>query len=227
MAEKLLAGNHESQRRKNPAHVAMLASRILAGSWDPYAGALVVDASGRLVDGQHRCAAVVASGTAVSVPIIFGAVSRYRDDGRRRSVADRTGKNERLVAVARFCGLGIFKDPDVSLSVFGPAIESSGLLSIPTSRPFGCSAAISGAFAAEIIGSGLGLSCLSRLCTATPSGRKETAVCRAAQAGKFTTTGAGAYAIATAVFNAAAGRVAEFAEIRSVFSAYANERKGQ
>ena len=88
LAAVLLAKPHARQRRAAPTTVANYAEQMRQGRWRPdVPDPLLVDSDGRLFNGAHRCAAVIASGVTISVLVAYGAdpaMYDVIDSGRRR-----------------------------------------------------------------------------------------------------------------------------------------------
>lgn len=79
-AERMLANNYEANRRINARHVAALASDMSAGRFiSENSQTITVTESGRLLDGQHRLAAIVRSGVTLDF-----LVAVARDDEAER-----------------------------------------------------------------------------------------------------------------------------------------------
>jgi hypothetical protein len=90
-AAELLATN-AGNRRLNPRSVQRYASDMAAGRWRETGEAIKVGTDGRLLDGQHRLAAIIHSGVTVSMLVICdvdptAAVSM--DQGVSRTMADQ------------------------------------------------------------------------------------------------------------------------------------------
>lgn len=78
-------------RNLRPRGVSSLAIDIITGGWDLNGAAITFDAERRMIDGQHRCSAVVESGIPVPVVLVTGlepAAQDTVDTGMRRSFAD-------------------------------------------------------------------------------------------------------------------------------------------
>lgn len=88
-AEKFLAEQNKN-RRLNKTEVATLAKMMKDGEWRPDTAnsAVAFDRSGRMIDGQHRMAAVAACGKPVDMLFMVGADAAHCDTGRRRSSRD-------------------------------------------------------------------------------------------------------------------------------------------
>jgi hypothetical protein len=90
MASDLLSSN-ENNRRLAPPRVARLAAEIKAGRWQVNGETVILSRNRKLLDGQHRLAAVVASGIPVPMLIVYDAdesASETIDTGRARSTGD-------------------------------------------------------------------------------------------------------------------------------------------
>lgn len=61
-----------ANRRISPANVSFLAWQIVDGKWGLNGQALIFDTEGRLIDGQHRCAAVVEADKPIRTIVIRG-----------------------------------------------------------------------------------------------------------------------------------------------------------
>ncbi len=88
LAAQLLAKAHPSQRRPAPQTVSMYARAIREGRWRLVADAILVDADGRMFNGGHRCAAVIAAHRSIPVMICWDAdptTFDLIDIGRKRS----------------------------------------------------------------------------------------------------------------------------------------------
>lgn len=64
-AEDLLKANHPDQRPISRVHVMKLTHAMRHGQWRSIGDPIRIDSHGRLVDGQHRCSAVVNSGVTI------------------------------------------------------------------------------------------------------------------------------------------------------------------
>ena len=92
-ASKTLAEKNGGNRRLNEAHVARLAKEIKDGRWKVNGDTICLNGD-RLIDGQHRLAAVVKSGMPIQSFVIEGLPSDVfdtKDVGKRRSAADTLG----------------------------------------------------------------------------------------------------------------------------------------
>jgi hypothetical protein len=70
LARSLLIRNAPSRTKaSDPFRVRHYAGLLKCGDWLPTYGSVLIGASGQLMDGQHRCMAVIASG--VSFPIVL------------------------------------------------------------------------------------------------------------------------------------------------------------
>lgn len=91
LAEEFLTHLPQRQRSLSPATVDMYSADMLEGEWIFTGDAIRFDTDGNLIDGQHRCTAVVESGRTVPAVVIRGlnedAILNL-DNGRRRSFGD-------------------------------------------------------------------------------------------------------------------------------------------
>jgi hypothetical protein len=90
MASELLEGNH-SNRPMRHRYVSKLAAAMKRGEWELNGDAIRVSTNGTLLDGQHRCAAVVESGVTVPSIIVTGLsdeVFATIDRGLGRTTSD-------------------------------------------------------------------------------------------------------------------------------------------
>lgn len=70
-ASKLLR-SMKSNRRPMPSHVEFLASQIEAGKWGLNGQSLIVSTEGALLDGQHRCLAVLRAKRPIRTVVVRG-----------------------------------------------------------------------------------------------------------------------------------------------------------
>jgi len=106
LAKKLLdAGGKNRPVKAGP--LKMLCAAITEGKWRYNGESIVVSATGKLLDGQHRCIAVVQTGIAIEVELVSGVdddVFDTFDGGSKRTASDVLGvesvKNAVLVAAA-------------------------------------------------------------------------------------------------------------------------------
>lgn len=87
LAAELLAKTPAHQRKITKAHVVKLARAMTAGRYMLNPQPLILDTAGTLMDGQHRCVAVVESGVTIPVVIARGAdptVFSLVDTGKNR-----------------------------------------------------------------------------------------------------------------------------------------------
>lgn len=88
-AERMLANNYDGNRRINPRHVAALAADMAAGRFvSENSQTITVTESGKLLDGQHRLAAIAKSG----VTLDFLVAVAPDDDAERIFVTLDAGK---------------------------------------------------------------------------------------------------------------------------------------
>lgn len=224
IARSLIDQAGDTQRASNKQHVAVLRDRILGGRWDRDAGTMTVDAAGRLTDGLHRCRAILASGATVEVRVFESEWSTFRDDVRRRTVAERNGISKRMAAVTRLLGrMAGVRDPDHALAMFSDAVTSSLVLSVPAAGPFGCAAALAGGVMAERQARGSGVHCLMRLSRGMPDSAQESRLIRLASSGKIATTGSFQAELSRLIFNAALSARADGAAVKNACLAAAKK----
>lgn len=78
LAQKFL-DTQKKQRRLNWRHVQSLAGEMSRDEWRKDAPPLVFASAGPMIDGQHRCAAVIMSGVSVWMRILKNAPKGYQD----------------------------------------------------------------------------------------------------------------------------------------------------
>lgn len=101
-AEQALLANHNN-RPVRLQHVEWLAAAIQAGQWALSHQGIAFDVTGRLVDGQHRCKAIIMSGMTVAVMVTRGLPSdsfMVMDQGAIRSNSDVLSLPPKIVEVA-------------------------------------------------------------------------------------------------------------------------------
>lgn len=129
LAQKLLSQN-SGNRIVSGLLVAEYAQAIAEGRWRYNGETIIVSKTGRLLDGQHRCLAVVKAGIAIEVALVDDVdedVFDTLDSGKKRSAADVLGmggiSNANMVAAT----LGIIeKYKSGSFKAFGGAAVPNG-----------------------------------------------------------------------------------------------------
>ena len=110
LAAQWLATNTDKNRRLSKTTVQRYASDMIRNRWQPTGEAIKFDSDGRLIDGQHRLNAVVASKKNVQMLVVRDLsteVIQVLDTGKPRSAADaltisgHTGSAPELAALAR------------------------------------------------------------------------------------------------------------------------------
>jgi len=100
-----MAGNRPVAQRR----VERMAADIKAGKWAENGESIIIDDDGRLLDGQHRCWAVVEASKAIRTVVVRGVhpamfvsidQGRYRTDADILSIADGSTKTPKLLAAA-------------------------------------------------------------------------------------------------------------------------------
>jgi hypothetical protein len=103
MAESLLTRQIHN-RPKCRARVAQYVNEIKDGRWGINGQGIIISAGGRMIDGQHRCYAVIESGISIKTMLVKGVSESafdIIDQGRARGVADVLGvANSKMVASA-------------------------------------------------------------------------------------------------------------------------------
>lgn len=90
-ARALLSAVPEFQRNIRKHRVAQIVNDIRDGRWEFNGESIVISESGELIDGQHRCAAVVAAEIPIQAVVVRGVKDEAYDTidkGLSRSVAD-------------------------------------------------------------------------------------------------------------------------------------------
>lgn len=90
IAQALISRN-EGNRKVTRQHVNMLADAMRRGEWRQTHEAIAVSKTGRLLDGQHRAMAVIASGVSIETAVVFGLDDEafaVINIGRNRSASD-------------------------------------------------------------------------------------------------------------------------------------------
>lgn len=101
LAEKFLASMSPDNRKETPSNTRFFSRLIQSGQFKLTHQGLAIDEDGRLIDGQHRCRAVLATGLSITVMITYGVnASAYTamDAGRKRSASDCFPKDWKNVA---------------------------------------------------------------------------------------------------------------------------------
>lgn len=119
-ATEMLEKNQGNRTMRRGA-VASYASLMDAGKWMCSPDGIIIGKSGRLLQGQHRLMAVVASGCTVQMVIWRGVdedVFHVLDRGLKRSLFDAIGEERRLTEAAAFIARysfsnRVFTDEDV------------------------------------------------------------------------------------------------------------------
>ena len=107
VARQMLERN-TGNRNIRPAHVKSLAGAMSRGEWEVSHQGIAFGDDGKLVDGQHRLAAVIASGVSIKTVVFYGLSGSsfaVMDQGKPRSVADIFGVNKRVAEVARLAAV--------------------------------------------------------------------------------------------------------------------------
>lgn len=103
LAHQMLSRN-EGNRRLRVWWVEAMASAMSRGEWLTTHQGVAFTAAGRLVDGQHRLAAVVKSGVSIEILVVRGldeTAFHVIDNGIKRTMADLTGLPSKTAEVCR------------------------------------------------------------------------------------------------------------------------------
>jgi hypothetical protein len=112
LAAKWLATNTDRNRKISKVTVNRYAGDMVRNQWQSTGEAIKFDKEGKLIDGQHRLSAVVASKKTVQMLVIRDlddSVIQVLDTGRSRSakdaltIAGHNGYSNELAALARKC----------------------------------------------------------------------------------------------------------------------------
>ena len=97
IAALFLRGNDGNRPAKKPV-VDRLVSEIVSGRWELNGETIIIAKDGCLNDGQHRCQAVIASGTPIRSMVMFGAdrLSRFTTD---QGIVRTTGDMASMVGI--------------------------------------------------------------------------------------------------------------------------------
>ena len=115
MAEAWLGQNH-GNRNLRPQKVKQYARDMLNGKWLTSGDAIRFDWNGRLIDGQHRCEAIIESGATVRLLVIKGLDPHAReviDTGAKRTGADAlrfAGQEHNSALLAAVARIAIARD---------------------------------------------------------------------------------------------------------------------
>ena len=118
-AKDLLTRN-EDNRRLRKWWVAALANKIRRGEWIATHQGIALAKSGRLLDGQHRLAAIAESGQAVEILLVTGISDeafKVIDSGVKRSIGDLTGLKQKEAEVARVAAVLATGEPAPSSQI--------------------------------------------------------------------------------------------------------------
>jgi hypothetical protein len=114
---KLLLARNKGNRPLSSRNSTNIASDIANGRWVFNGESIVVSSSGDLIDGQHRCEQVVATGKSIQVVIVFGPRDEARftiDTGKAKSAANFMAMKHYKYSVVLAAAIGYlvrWKDP--------------------------------------------------------------------------------------------------------------------
>jgi hypothetical protein len=122
VAERWLKKNHPDNRAIRQPFVEALVRDQQMGDWRLTHQGAAFDSEDRLIDGQHRLSAIVQSGIACPMLVVWNKVSEFHDPidrGRPRSMATVTGIKTRDIAaltVLRGLSAGYFAQQPVTVA---------------------------------------------------------------------------------------------------------------
>lgn len=110
LAKELLANRYEGQRTISMSKAAAMARDISDGRWNDslyFSDPLMVSSEGKLMNGQHRCQAVIIANKSISVTIYYNVpVTAFEniDGGYTRTAVQfvKTKNAQTVIALARF-----------------------------------------------------------------------------------------------------------------------------
>jgi hypothetical protein len=91
MAKKLLETNKENNRPLKNANISTLKADIIAGRWKLNGESIKISENGKLIDGQHRCLAVISANIPIQTLIVYEVEESSFDTidlGTIRTVSD-------------------------------------------------------------------------------------------------------------------------------------------
>lgn len=95
LAKELLSHNYVGNRRTRPSIIAKYAIEIKEGRWNSEVSniqdPLMISKDGELLNGQHRCHAVIEADTPIYIYVekdVDVNIFKYLDDGEKRAAAD-------------------------------------------------------------------------------------------------------------------------------------------
>lgn len=112
LAKQLLEQNRIN-RKLRPRRVALYAADMKAGRWENNGETIIIAENGDLLNGQHRCVAVIQTGVTIPVFIVRGAPARVfktMDGGLPRSTSDvlHTAGYSNTKLIAAIAGFAYF-----------------------------------------------------------------------------------------------------------------------
>lgn len=104
---RYLLSKNKTNRKLSNSRAAKYATDIISGSWADIGGAIVLDQQDNILDGQHRCEAVLIAKQSIPVTYVIletaeGALSLPFDIHSKRSTADITGLSKDEAAIFSF-----------------------------------------------------------------------------------------------------------------------------
>lgn len=101
LAAHWLKRNHPNNRRLNQGQIAGFVADMQAGKWVLTHQGIAFDANGNMIDGQHRCHAIVQAGVEVDLLVVNNPEGSYQspiDFGWKRNIATVQNWSTREVA---------------------------------------------------------------------------------------------------------------------------------
>lgn len=102
IATSLLSRNAKFNRKPNKSTIAKYAKAMLAGEWalSPQ-GIVIDDATGTVIDGQHRLLAIAETGVTVDMYVTYVTdknTFKFLDQGRNRNFSDLSGVSNKVTS---------------------------------------------------------------------------------------------------------------------------------
>lgn len=141
LAAKLLDSNYEEQRKLNVSKAQSMARDIVGGRWNnkiSWADPLMLTTDGKLMNGQHRCKAVILADKSITADIRYNVPAEFFeniDNGHTRTVNQfvKTKHAHSVSAVAKFAN-AIEQGAPLSHATYGRVSQVGGKLPVVAGR---------------------------------------------------------------------------------------------